>query len=118
MTKKLLIFVFLLTTPVIFAQEIKRVEVLGKIHVPSGDDPEGISVYNISSQKGVITKKDGSFEIKVAPNDRLQIFALQYQTFTVIVDNGILETKKFNVYVNPAITQLDEVIVRQIGRAH
>lgn len=112
MTTKLLLFVFLLTTPVIFAQEIKRVEVFGKIHVPAGDDAEGISVYNISSQKGVISKADGSFEIEVAPNDRLQIFALQYQTFTVVIDNGIIETKKLNVYVNPTITQLDEVIVR------
>lgn len=112
MTTKLLFFVFLLTTPVIFAQEIERVQVSGKIHVPKDEDPEGISIYNISSQKGVISEADGSFKIEVAQNDRLQIFALQYQSFTVVVDGGIVEKKKMNIYVNPAITQLDEVVVR------
>ncbi len=112
MTTKLLIFLFLLSTPAIFAQEIVRVKVNGKIHVPKDEDAEGISIYNVSSQKGTITEEDGSFQIEVAENDRLQIFALQYQSFTVVVDKGILERKQLNIYVNPAITQLEEVIVR------
>lgn len=112
MTTKLLLFLFLLSTPVLFAQDINRVKVNGKIHVPKGEDAEGISIYNVSSQKGTITDADGSFHIEVAENDRLQIFALQYQSFTVVVDKGILEKKQMNIYVNPAVTQLEEVIVR------
>lgn len=112
MTTKLLLFLFLLTTPLLFAQDIERVQVSGQIHVPKGEDAEGISIYNISSQKGTITEADGSFKIELAENDRLQIFALQYQTFTVVVDKAIVEKKQMNIYVNPAITQLDEVVVR------
>ncbi len=112
MAKKLLLLVCILISPMLLAQDIDRTMVKGKIHVPSGEDSEGISVYNISSQKGTITEADGSFNIEVAENDRVQIFALQYQTFTVVVDKGIVEKKQMNIVMNPAINQLDEVVVR------
>lgn len=98
-------------SPLLIAQEIERTKVDGKIHVPKGEDAEGISIYNVSSQKGTVTSADGSFQIAVAENDRLQIFALQYKSFTVVVDKGIVEKGKLNIFVNPAITQLEEVII-------
>lgn len=94
------------------AQDITRTKVSGKIHVPQGDDAEGISVYNISSQKGTITDPDGTFEIDLAENDRILISALQYQSFTVIVDKGIVERRRINIFVNPAVNILEEVVVR------
>jgi|SRR5690554_1793310 len=113
MMKKLLLILLVIATPtVVFAQEIDRVKVQGKVHVPEGEDAEGISVYNASSQQGTITKSDGSFEIEVAENDRLRIFALQYQPFTAVVDKGIIERKRLNIYVYQAITELEEVVVR------
>src|SRR5690554_7780647 len=116
MMKKLLLLLLLVATPiVVLAQEIDRVKVQGKVIVPEGEDAEGISVYNASSQQGTITKSDGSFEIEVAENDRLRIFALQYQPFTAVVDKGIIERKRLNIYVYQAITELEEV---EIGRAH
>jgi len=112
MTKKLLLLLFIVTSPALFAQDIDRTKVSGKIHVPQGEDAEGISVYNISSQKGTITDADGTFEISIAENDRLQITALQYQSFTVVVDKGIVDRKVMNIFLNPAINQLEEVVVR------
>lgn len=112
MTKKLLILLFIVISPILLAQDIERTKVIGKLHVPQGDDVEGVSVYNISSQKGTITDANGSFEIKIAENDRLQITALQYQSFTVVVDKGIIERKQMNIFMNPAINQLEEVVVR------
>lgn len=112
MTKNVLLLLFLIVSPVLVAQEITRTKVSGKIHVPQGDDAEGISVYNISSQKGTITEPDGTFEIGLAENDRVLISALQYQSFTVIVDKGIIERRKINIFVNPAVNILEEVVVR------
>lgn len=112
MLKKLLYIVFLCAAPALFAQEINRVSVIGKIHVPQGEDAEGISVYNASAQKGTVTDEHGEFKISVAENDRLQIFALQYQPFTAVIDKGIVETKKLNIHVYPSVTHLDEVVVR------
>lgn len=96
----------------LLAQDIERTKVAGKIHVPNDDDPEGINIYNVSSQKGTITNADGSFEIEIAENDRVQITALQYQSFTVIIDRGIVERKRINIIMNPSVNQLDEVVVR------
>lgn len=112
MTKKLLLLLFIVISPILVAQEINRTKVIGKIHVPQGEDSEGISVYNISSQKGTITDVNGGFEIEIAENDRIQISALQYQSFTVIVDKGVIERKQMNIFLNPAVNQLEEVVVR------
>ena len=112
MLKSLFLFLLIITSPAAIAQEIERTKVTGKIHAPKGDDLEGISVYNTSSQTGTITNAEGEFEIEVAENDRLYITALQYQSFTVVVDKGIVDTGILNIFLNPAINELDEVVVR------
>lgn len=112
MAKKLLLLLLFVAAPALFAQDIDRTKVLGKIHVPPGEDAEGISVYNISSQKGTITNADGTFEIELAENDRIQITSLQYQPFTVVADRGIVERKQMNIFLNPSVNQLEEVVVR------
>tara|TARA_R110000850_G_scaffold16697_3_gene51788 strand:- start:16914 stop:17726 length:813 start_codon:yes stop_codon:yes gene_type:complete len=106
-------FILLLVPFLLFAQQIERVSVNGSItsSVP-GEDLEGISIYNTSSQKGTITDSEGKFTLEVGVNDRVLFTALQFQKFTVIIDEGIVDTRQMKVYVNPAITQLDEVIVR------
>lgn len=111
MQKLLLVFLFVIPF-ITFSQEIDRVLVQGKITAPLGEDLEGISVYNKSSQKGTITDAKGVFQIKVGLNDRVLFSALQFQKFTVIVDEGILEIQQMKIYVNPAVMQLDEVIVK------
>lgn len=94
------------------AQDIDRVLVNGKIKAPVGEDVEGVNIYNISSQKGTITDINGDFELEVAANDRVQITALQFQSFTIIVDEGVVDSRRMSIYLNPSVTQLDEVIVR------
>lgn len=111
MQKLLLVFLFVIPF-ITFSQEIDRVLVQGKITAPLGEDLEGISVYNKSSQKGTITDAKGVFQIKVGLNDRVLFSALQFQKFTVIVDEEILEIQQMKIYVNPAVMQLDEVIVK------
>ncbi len=112
MAKKLLLLIFIVLSTTLMAQDVERTKVAGKIHVPNGDDAEGINIYNISSQKGTVTNPDGTFEIEIADNDRVQITALQYQSFTVVIDKGIITQKRMNIVMNPSINQLDEVVVR------
>ena len=113
MIKKLLLLAFILSSPLLIAQvDIQRTLIKGKIHVPEGDDAEGISVYNISAQKGTITDYEGSFELALGENDRVMISALQYQSFTVVVDKSVIEKMKFNIFLNPAVNQLEEVVIR------
>jgi hypothetical protein len=108
-----ILFILLLVLPgFVVAQQIDRTQVKGVITAPIGEDLEGISVYNISSQKGTVTNQNGEFTIEVGINDRVLFTALQFQKFTIIIDEGIVENKQMRVYVNPAVMQLDEIIVR------
>jgi CarboxypepD_reg-like domain len=90
---------------------VERVAIQGEIIVPKGDEREGINIYNVSSQKGTVTDAEGKFSLEVAANDRVLITAIQFQSFTVIVDEGVVGKKMMRVFMNPAINQLDEVVV-------
>jgi len=112
MLRLLLFSAFLFVYSFSISQEIERVQITGKISAPLGDDIEGISIYNTSSQKGTITTPTGEFVIDVVLNDHLIITALQFQKFTVLVDKGVIETKSISIYLNPKVNELEEVIIR------
>jgi hypothetical protein len=112
MLKPLCIFLLLLLSGSLLSQEIERIRIEGKVTAPLGEDVEGVSIYNVSSQQGTITSPNGNFELPVAEHDRISISALQFSTFTVIVDEGVLNTGKMRIYLNPVVNNLEEVIVR------
>ena len=93
-----------------FSQEVKREIVKGKIIV-EGSDIEDITVYNATSDIGTVTNKNGEFTIAVAVNDQLEIRALEYHNFDVIVNKAILESKEINIFLIEEMNILDEVIV-------
>lgn len=109
--KTALLYLFLLSPFFLMtAQNIKRVEVSGKIVVNS-EDLEGITVYNTSAKKGVFTDENGLFTVNVALNDIIEFRALQFQDFTVTIDKNIMKTKKMTVFLVEKINKLDEVVI-------
>ncbi len=94
-----------------FSQITSRVMIDGKISAPIGDDVEGVVIYNRSTSKGTISNKDGAFRINAGINDRLEVVAMQYQHFIVLVDKGVVKSKKLNIFLNESVNQLDEVVV-------
>ncbi len=112
MLKNLFLILFIAISVNAISQEVTRIKIKGKITASKGEDVEGINPYNKSSKKGTITSETGEFELKVAENDRVFISAMQFQRFTVIIDNGIIENKKMYIYLNPVVNQLDEVLIR------
>lgn len=111
---KQLLLTFLICLPLsLFSQDVERVKINGKIKAASIEDVEGVSIYNVSSQKGTVTNEQGTFEIEVAENDRLSVTALQFNTFIVVVDERVITEKALGIYLNPIVNQLEEVIVRQ-----
>ncbi|UZO80799.1 carboxypeptidase-like regulatory domain-containing protein [Aquimarina sp. ERC-38] len=110
MKTKLLLLLFLVTVGCVIAQE-KDITITGKINAPVGDDVEGIVIYNKSLNQATITNKKGEFEINAALDNKIEITAMQYQTFTVVVDKSIIDTKKMTVYLNESVNLLDEVVV-------
>ncbi len=113
MKKLLPIFVFCISFFAI-SQNIKRENINGKIIV-EGSGIEGITIYNSSSKIGIVTNENGEFIIAVALNDLIEIRALQYQNFDVIVNNAILESKKMHIFLIEEINKLDEVLVTPKG---
>jgi hypothetical protein len=112
MRKPLLLTVILLLPLCLLSQDIERTIISGKVTAPMGEDIEGITIYNLSSQKGTVTSPEGLFELMVTENDRISVTALQFSTFIIIVDKGVIDKTRMGIYLNPVVNKLEEVIVR------
>lgn len=110
MKKLLVLLAILFIETVTFGQVVEREEINGRIIVET-DDVEGVTVYNTSSNKGTITNAKGEFTIAVTKNDILEVSALQFENFTVKIDDEILENKYLTVYLVEQVNKLDEVVI-------
>lgn len=108
--KNITIILFSLFAFSIYAQDIERIEVNGKIIV-SSEDKEGVTVYNTSSNKGTVTDENGEFKIKVTINDKVEFGALQFKDFTVTITENIIKSKKLTVILVEEVNKLDEVVI-------
>jgi len=93
------------------AQTGERIIISGTIEVPFGDNLQGISIFNLNSNRLTVTDSLGKFNIAVAINDSLRVSTLEFQEFIVIVDQGIINTKNLNIFVSEAVSRLPEVVV-------
>ena len=94
-----------------FSQGINRENVIGKIIV-EGNDIEGITIYNTSSNIGAVTDKNGEFTIAAALNDLLEIRALEYQNIDVRINKAIIASKEISIFLIEEMNILDEVVVQ------
>lgn len=109
-----ILFIVCFTISFSFSQDIKRIEIFGKIVVDSVD-VEGVTIHNISSNKGTITNADGHFSIEAALNDRVEVSALQFQKFIIIISEEIIDSKIMTVFLVERINKLDEIIILPYG---
>ncbi|WP_189605493.1 hypothetical protein [Salinimicrobium marinum] len=109
--KRLLLFIFLMIFGLVSAQEKDRIPVNGTISVPMGDDPEGVAIVNITTGQGTFSREGGDFRLEVAVEDTVRFTALQYQEFSVIIDQGVIDTGQLIVTISESITELPEVVV-------
>ncbi len=109
--KRLLLLTFFMIISLSSAQEKERIPVNGTISVPMGDDPEGVAIVNTTTGQGTFSREGGNFQIRVAVEDTLRFTALQYQEFSVIIDQGVIDTGQLIVTISEAITELPEVVV-------
>ena len=114
MMKKIIAFLFFIASLNTISQTFNRVEVKGKIIVES-TDISGITIFNSSSNVGVITNEKGEFVLKVVLNDIIEISALQYQNINFTVNEAIIESKTMKIFLIEEINKLDEVVVLTKG---
>ncbi len=72
---------------------------------------EDAHVINYSSRTGVITGADGNFEIPVKTSDTLIISSIEYKQKVIIINSTHLTSNFLNVFLEPAVTELDEIIL-------
>lgn len=89
-----------------------RVLIQGQVNVPKGELSSMIEVVNLNSKAGTLTDAKGGFEMRVAENERLRIDGMQYETFTVIIDDGILKSKQIIIDIKYGRNELEEIVVR------
>ncbi|MEH6406074.1 MAG: carboxypeptidase-like regulatory domain-containing protein, partial [Leeuwenhoekiella sp.] len=107
----LLIFFFLLTGTVALSQNSARNMIEGQLIAPKGGDPEGIVIYNTSSERGTITDIRGVFSLAVAKNDEVLVQSVQYSPVTVMVTSSIMQSKKMTITLRESVNTLDEIVV-------
>jgi len=110
MTKKLLP-IFLLFFSVFSIAQIQRIEIEGFILVPKNQNPEGVSIFNSTTQKGTTTNYLGQFFITVKENDTLLVSAVQFKKLKTVVTKTMIEDKKIVIELKPYINELGEVII-------
>ena len=88
-----------------------RVLVNGEITVPVGEDPDGIAVVNNTAMRATVADESGTFQLRMAKGDTLNFSSLQFQDFTVIIDDGVIKSRKLHVFISESVTELPEVVV-------
>ncbi|TCK67331.1 carboxypeptidase-like protein [Winogradskyella wandonensis] len=90
--------------------QLIRVEIKGQIIV-EGDDLEGITIFNKTSGQGTISDAQGNFSINIKVGDVLQVRALQYQDFNIVINEAMIASRRLNVFLIQEINQLDEIVL-------
>lgn len=77
-------------------------------------DRSNLNVVNISLQKGTTTSGSGVFIIPTRLGDTINISAVQYESRQFIVNKTMYARKKITLYLNPKITELQEVKISNL----
>ena len=108
----LLLLLFVVASQLTFAQ-LKTIT--GKITDAKGNALEGVSVQVLSTKKGTLTSKEGTFSITVSSKDALAVSIVGYASQTIKVG----EKTTISVMLESAANQLNEIILvgsRRNGR--
>ncbi|MGB3774767.1 MAG: carboxypeptidase-like regulatory domain-containing protein [Leeuwenhoekiella sp.] len=106
------LFVLLFSFANLSAQSFgNRMIIEGKVNVPPGDDSEGIVIFNESSNSGTITNSNGIFFLNVRKGDKILVQSVQFSTFELTVDLGMIQNKKIIVTLRESLNKLDEIVI-------
>ncbi len=108
--KKLILLIAFCSSLFSFSQEVKRMNITGKIIV-EGSDIEGITIYNTTSKQGTITDEKGAFYLAMTLNDIIEVRSLEYNDLDIAVNEAIMKSKKMRIFLIEQITKLDEIII-------
>lgn len=109
-SSKQLVFLLLLFYGCCLCAQDYNTRIEGRVYSKNGD-VAATHVSNITQNRGTITDVGGYFDISVKLNDTLVFSAVQFKKKEVVVTIVILKSKKLEVPLEEALTQLNEVVV-------
>ena len=113
-TNHFLLLILLFASSFTFSQTLERIEVQGQI-IADHQDIEGVTIYNTSSNKGTVTDIEGKFILNVSVNDRVEVSALQFEKFKIVITQEIIDAKSMTVFLVERINKLDEILILPYG---
>ncbi|MGB5555412.1 MAG: carboxypeptidase-like regulatory domain-containing protein [Flavobacteriaceae bacterium] len=110
---KVLFLTFLLFSAAVGAQTLLFDKIEGQVYSDDGDIA-ATHVLNITSLRATITDDNGFFSIGAKVNDTLVFSAIQFKRKEIVVSEELLKSKMVTIYLEAALTELDEVVVRPL----
>ncbi|MCG8410541.1 MAG: TonB-dependent receptor [Bacteroidales bacterium] len=111
---KIKIYLLLITT--ICSLQIKAqniVSLKGKVTDPKGNPIESAHVRNMSNNTGVISKKDGTYLLKI-PRKRnvlIQASSIGYKPVSYTINSEEIDADNFNIVLEIQVSNIEEVAV-------
>jgi len=104
----LFLIVFILSSSTIFSQNL-----VATVENSSDNKPiSSVHVINLTQVVGVITDKQGKFEIRAKLNDTLYLSYLGFKSIKVRVTNDLLKFENSKIQLTELAYALEEVIVK------
>lgn len=111
--KQKLLFFLLMCTTLLTAQNEKPLK--GKLIAENNSDIEGISIVNLTTEKQVLSRKDGSFLINAAAGDVVQFSSIQYEEKKITVKEIDFEDGELLLKMVAKVNKLNEVYIEKSG---
>jgi hypothetical protein len=111
--KQKLLFFLLMCTTLLTAQNEKPLK--GKLIAENNSDIEGISIVNLTTEKQVLSRKDGSFLINAAAGDVIQFSSIQYEEKKITVKEIDFEDGELLLKMVAKVNKLNEVYIEKSG---
>jgi hypothetical protein len=116
MKKFLLLLLFISNITIGFSQTQDRKLLRGKV-IYRDVNVENENVINVTTERGVITNKNGEYAINVKLGDELVFTSVNYQIRRVLITQEILDNNRLVIDVDEKVTELEEVVVTPENQA-
>jgi hypothetical protein len=111
------LFLLLLSSTLAFGQSPDTVVIEGVVvDADSTFILESVHLRVLNTNRGGVTRPDGRFKTRIARQDTLMFTRVGYQPYALVVaDSTIDRLRQLTIRMQPQVTMLDEVRVREYG---
>ncbi len=114
--KQLLFFMLSVFSIGFLCGQNQRMAINGKVQDAANDNPmSNVHIINVNSVKGVISDRNGNFEISAEVNDTLYFSFIGYKSLKATVTNDWLNYGNINIKLTKVGIALEELVISSHG---